>query len=460
MLAAGDRIGVAVSGGADSVVLLETLRRLAGRFAVELVVLHVNHNLRGAESDDDEEFVRSLARSANLPVVVRAGPVGEGNVEGEARRLRRQFFEQCRQSHRLTKVAVGHTRTDQAETVLHRLLRGTGLTGLAAMRFVSADGLVRPLLSTSREEVRTWASAEKLPWREDSSNADLRFTRNRIRERTLPALARDYNPNLEANLASTAELAQAEEDFWTETVEQIYSRFTERTRFGLVLPVGELKGLHLAVRRRVIRLALQELRPEGLRGLEYAHIEAILRLCDSTEGHDRVLAPGADALRSFDSLLLTHPGQLSAEPRHYRIELTLGIWQDIPFGGGQICVRRVKPEALVCDKFNEDLQLGVERVQLDWEGSSARHLFVRNWEPGDEFYQPGHRTAKKVKTLFQEHHVRLWERRHWPVLVCREEIAWARDFGVSSTFCAESRNQDSIDVEFRAEGRAEEESLQ
>lgn len=460
MLAEGDRIGVAVSGGADSVVLLEVLRRLAGRFGVELVVLHVNHQLRGAESDEDEEFVRSLARSADLQIVVGARPVGEGNLEGEARRLRRQFFEQCRHLQQLTTVALGHTRTDQAETVLHRLLRGTGLTGLAAMRLVSAGGLIRPLLSTSRKEVRSWASAEKLQWREDSSNADLRFTRNRIREHTFPALARDYNPNLEATLASTTELAQAEEDFWTETVEQIYSRFTERTRFGLILPVDELTALHLAVRRRVIRRALQELRPEGLRGLDYAHIEAILRLCDSTEGHDRVLVPGADALRSFDSLLLTRPGRLNAEPRHYRVELTLGIWQDIPFGEGQICVRRVKPGALVCDKFNEDLQLGVERVQLDWEGASAGHLFVRNWEPGDEFDQPGHRTAKKVKTLFQEHRVRLWERRHWPVLVCRGEIAWARDFGVSSKFCSEIRNQDSLDVEFRAEGRAEEESLQ
>ena len=460
MLTKGDRIGVAVSGGADSVVLLEILRRLAGPLGVELLVLHVNHQLRGAESDQDEEFVRWLACTAGLPIVTAASPVAGGNVEGEARRLRRQFFERCHHSHQLTAVALGHTRTDQAETVLHRFLRGTGLTGLAAMRFVSADRLIRPLLTTSREQVRTWASAEKLQWREDSSNADPRFTRNRIREQTFPALARDYNSNLEATLAGTAELAQAEEDFWTVMVGQICSRITERTRFGLVLSVSELNALHLAVRRRVIRRTLQELRPEGLQGLDYAHIEAILRLCYTTEGHDRVLVPGADALRSFDSLLLTHAGQLNAEPRSYQVELTLGIWQNIPFGVGQICVTWVKPEAPVCDKFNEDRELGVKQVRLDRQSSFAGQLFVRNWEPGDELQQPGHRAAKKVKTLFQEHRVRLWERRHWPVLVCRGKIAWVRGFGTAASLCADNSRPDQISVEFQTGTRAEEKSLQ
>src|SRR6478735_4184777 len=153
MLPAGGRVGVAVSGGADSVALLHILRDLWS----ELVVLHVNHHLRGEESDGDEAFVRELAQSLGLTIVVEHAVPPAGNLEQEARRGRRAFFLRCREELDLKRVALGHTRSDQAETVLFRLLRGSGLTGLAGMRPASDDGFIRPLLTTSRDEVRRWA---------------------------------------------------------------------------------------------------------------------------------------------------------------------------------------------------------------------------------------------------------------------------------------------------------------
>ena len=214
MLSPGQRVGVAVSGGADSVVLLHIFHRLAAQLRVRLAVLHVNHHLRGAESEEDERFVRLLAESLGLQVLIEHAPVADGNLEQEAREVRRQFFlKAMQQDGPVDRVALGHTKSDQAETVLFRLLRGSGLAGLAGMRISTPEGFIRPLLTTGRAEVRQWAETEGIAWREDSSNTDARFARNRLRNEVMPVLVKHFNSNLESTLSGTAALARSEEDY-------------------------------------------------------------------------------------------------------------------------------------------------------------------------------------------------------------------------------------------------------
>ena len=453
MLSADDRVGVAVSGGADSVVLLHIFHRLAARLRVRPVVLHVNHHLRGRESDEDEEFVRTLAESLGLPVFVEDARPGVGNLEQEVRNLRRQFFFRLiHQDHAVERVALGHTRNDQAETILFRLVRGSGLTGLAGMRIMTPEGLIRPFLHSSREEVRKWAEAEGLSWREDSSNADLRFARNRIRHDVMPELARHFNPQVELALAGTAELAAAEEDYWEKEIEPVYAEITKRTRLGWVLAVSALKTRHLAVQRRLIRRAASELRG-GLRGLEMSHVDAILDLCRSEQGHDRVLVPELDALRSFDQLLLSRPGTLSGEARGYQCNLSFGERCELPFQAGFISIEWLNSEARICANFKEDQELS-EVVDLDGRqigvADQPGSLAVRNWEPGDQLHRAGHQGAEKIKSLFQEYRVPLWQRRHWPVLVFENEIVWARWFGCAHKFKRSEDSRNIVRVSFRS----------
>ena len=452
MLSGVHRLGVAVSGGADSVVLLHALCRLAEQFQVEPVVLHVNHHLRGAESDGDEQFVRELARSLHLECLVEQAPIAAGNLEQAARDARRSFFMRLtHKEHAIERVALGHTSSDQAETVLFRLLRGSGLAGLAGMQFSDGRSLIRPLLTTNRAEVRDWARSEGLSWREDSSNADSRFARNRLRKDLMPALAVQFNPNLERTLATTALLAQAEEEYWAETITPICRELTSKSHFGLVLDVRALDRLHLAVQRRVIRRTLSEVRGD-LRGLDAQHIQAVLALCRTEQGHDRVLIPGADALRSFDQLLLTTPGTLSGEKRHYKRELISGVELHLPFQAGFLCVSPINSELPNCVNFKGDQESSVEVAYLDGE-ALARHgsLFARNWEPGDQILRFGHQSAEKVKSLFQEHRVVLWERRHWPVVVSGEEIVWVRGFGTAAAFQGSEENPETVQIGYRAE---------
>ncbi len=211
MLEPGQRVGVAVSGGADSVCLLYALLELGG---LELSVLHVDHGLRGEESRGDAAFVRELAAGLGLPFCLREIDLPAGNLEQEARKARLSFFREHLAQGHADRVALGHTRRDQAETVLFRILRGAGTAGLAGIRPVTAGGLVRPLIDVERAEVEEFLRGRGIAWREDSTNAAPDFARNRIRHRLLPQLAADWNPGIVETLARTAEFAQAEEAYW------------------------------------------------------------------------------------------------------------------------------------------------------------------------------------------------------------------------------------------------------
>jgi tRNA(Ile)-lysidine synthase len=454
MLASAKRIGVAVSGGADSVVVLHILHRLRSRFAYELLVLHVNHHLRGAESDADESFVRGLAQELGLPCTVEQATAPGHNSEQQTREIRRAYFRRAFKDHSLQRIALGHTRSDQAETVLFRLLRGTGLSGIAGMRPVSTDGLMRPLLLFSREELRAWASSEGVAWRDDSSNLDVAFTRNRLRLDTLPALAKTYNPNLERILAQSAELAQTEEDYWNEQVCSLYPQIEAVTRFGLVFEVGTLAASHFALRRRILRHAIQQIRGD-LRGIEYEHVESVTRLCENEQGHDRVIIPGVDALRSYNRLLLAREGFRDGQQRDYRIDLEVGGEYQLPFRTGLLSLHWLKsddPECF-CVNFKEEQDETIE--VCDWDGdilagtSKQPSLCVRNWRPGDHFQRLGHQSGEKIKTLFQIEKVLLWERKHWPVVLAGEEIVWVRQFGGSARVSASTASRKVIRLIYR-----------
>ncbi|MBV9306575.1 MAG: tRNA lysidine(34) synthetase TilS [Acidobacteriaceae bacterium] len=448
MLSEDDCLGVAVSGGADSVVLLHILHALSGALSLQLTVLHINHKLRGADSDADEEFVRRLAEFYNIPILVQHGsPPRTGNLEQEARRIRQAFFRQVRQDCNLRGIALGHTQTDQAETVLFRLLRGSGPTGLAAMPFVSKDGLIRPLLTTSREEVREFAEQNQITWRDDPSNHDLRFARNRLRLKTIPELARDFNPSLRSVLAGTANIACEEENYWHRVVERTFRQLSQRTYLGITIELKTFKKLHLALRRRVMRRAIKEVRGT-LQSVDLSHVDSILSVSESLHGHDRVIIPGLDALRSFDHLLLCRPGALQGRPG-YNFDIQLGTTYQLPFGGGELKIIRTEPDDKNCVNFKNEQDFLIDEAHLSSEALATVGLQVRNWEPGDRLLRVGHTTAEKVKTLFQDYKVLLWERRYWPVVVVGSEIVWVRRFGVAANFSVSDESRWVLRILYR-----------
>jgi tRNA(Ile)-lysidine synthase len=271
MFEPGQHAGVAVSGGADSVCLLHVLLELAPQWDLRLSVLHLNHGLRGEESRQDERFVRELAARLGLTATVRAVDVAASsdNLEQAAREARLAFFRQQLAGGNIARIAVGHTRNDQAETVLFRFLRGSGGAGLAAIRPVTADGIVRPLLGVGRAEVEQYLRERGIAWREDSSNASLQFARNRIRHQLLPQLAREWNPAIGESLNRAADWALAEEEYWAAEIGRLAAGHLVERVGAVIARVDGLRGLPLAAARRLVRHALErtkgDLREIGLR---------------------------------------------------------------------------------------------------------------------------------------------------------------------------------------------------
>jgi tRNA(Ile)-lysidine synthase len=431
MIEPGQRVAVAVSGGADSVALLHILLELASQLDTHLSVVHLNHLLRGEESRADAEFVRELAAGLGLAahfgevdVARRAAESGD-NLEQAARRARYGFFENFLSSGGADRIALGHTRSEQAETVLFRFLRGAGTAGLAGIRPVTAAGFVRPLIDVERAEVEQYLRGRGIPWREDSSNQVRDFARNRIRHDLLPMLARDWNPSLAETLARTAEWAQAEEAWWEQEIAAVAGRLLMRKPGFVLLRVEDLQALPLAVARRVARRAVEIVKGD-LRSIGFEHIEAILALAASTEGSGRRQIPGLDVYRSFNWLRLAPPDLDTLDNRNFRFPLSIPGTVEVPGSKELIQFELLEPGER---GYNRDV------AGLDWE-RVAGSLELRNWRPGDQYRPVGRHSPEKIKALFQQSRIPLWERRNWPVITCGEEIVWARLFGPAADYAA------------------------
>lgn len=443
MAAHHKRIGVAVSGGADSVFLLHALRELG----LAPAVLHINHGLRGAESDFDEEFVRELAARFSLPIYVAKSPLVTGNIEQEARRARYEFFTAQITSGVCDAVATGHTLDDQSETVLYRFARGAGTAGLSGIHPVTPAGIIRPLIESRRKDIRAWLVERGIDWREDTSNENPDFARNRIRKRHLPELAASLNPALPEVLATTAAWARGEEEYWAAELDRLEPLYVVESKESALLATGRFLELPTAVQRRLLRRAILRVRG-SLRSIDFRHIEGIRAMMATREGSGRVQLPGLDVYRSFDWLRLAPIGLDSRLERDFEAPLS------VP-GRTEVTERQLTIEMELVNNasvYNDGVQA------LDWErcaGSlSPGNWRLRNWRPGDQ-YQPVGRAAKqKIKTLFQDGRVPLWERRNWPVVVgsavrsaMREDgsrdgtILWSRRFGVASDFAANPRSR-------------------
>lgn len=437
LLKAGDRVGVAVSGGADSVALLCLLLELRKEIGIVLSVVHFNHKLRGVDSDDDEHFVAELAGQHQLELHRESGQVAAYaaekhlSLETAARDMRYQYFRRLLLDGQLNRIATAHTLDDQAETVLLKIVRGAGSRGLAGIypqlsvagsQFSEkAAAIVRPLLANKRRDIESYLLGIGQGWREDKSNRDLRHLRNRVRHGILPRLERYLNPAVREAFAETAEIARAEEAYWEQEVARALpliwkvpaGRSHDSWRDAAAaraLNLAALSSLPLALQRRLIRAANEDL---GLR-LEFHHVEEILALCANHAGSTMLPEGWMVSLKQ---------GELRFEPRSNTLakpdyEYCLPVPGSVEVRETESRFEAVLVHGNAAEGYNpEDL--------LDGE-LLAKELKVRNWHAGDRFW-PGHSKApKKIKELLQDRQVVGLERKLWPVVVSGADVVWVR----------------------------------
>jgi tRNA(Ile)-lysidine synthase len=441
LLKPGDRVGVAVSGGADSVALLRVLLELRDELGVVLTVLHFNHLIRGADADEDEKFVAALAEqwglefrrsSVDVPAYAAEHKL---SLEAGGREARYRFFESLLEQQELEVVATGHTTDDQAETVLMRVLRGAGIKGLGGIRprrevqgcGRDARSIVRPMLAVRRAEVRAYLQSLPQPWREDATNADLQYTRNRIRHGLIPLIETRFQPAAVPALAQIAEVAREEEDYWQGEVRRIIPNVVSDSGASLTVDIARLLALHVALQRRILRECSHKLNVQ----LDFEHLTQLLaaaRGCESTGPTGTVceLPGGWRVLRERQSLRFerlcssNQPGPVCYQ---YRLPVP-----------GEVEIREI---GRVVHAFLRPVKPGGSGYNPEQSLDAAAlgpELVVRNWRPGDRLWLPHSKGPKKMKELFELRHVPAEERRSWPVAASGEKLAWARGFGASVEF--------------------------
>ena len=460
MLHAGDRLGVAVSGGADSVALLLLLLGLREEFGIVLSVVHFNHKLRGKASDADEKFVGKLASKHKLVFhagqsdVRREAAREKINLEDAARRARYSYFERLVKEDQLTHVATAHTADDQAETVLAHILRGTGLAGLGAIHPI-AGNVIRPLLNLRRTELRTYLKSAKQTWREDASNRDTTRTRARIREELIPLLEKRFQPAVVAHLTRLAEFAREDEAFLDALVKVRLREISSANANQQSVRIGDLlkpwahvefANEETPLLKRLLRQRIEEAKNrEGQ--ITANHVDAVMELVLHGEnGKSLELPGGVEVRRDRDVLVFCAAEKRSSRNRKKNAKSEYQYDIEISGGAADVCVPQLGcvfrfrvidwPPQREETNMMQDAVLDRDRMRFP--------LVLRNWRPGDRFQPAGRRNAHKIKRLLSAKHVNRGERSSWPVLVCDGVLAWARGFPVAAKFAPDEKTRTGI----------------
>jgi tRNA(Ile)-lysidine synthase len=431
-----DRILVAVSGGPDSVALLHILYELREEFAIHLEVAHLEHGIRGQEAKDDARFVQELAERLRLPVHIKEVSIahlrsqaGKGNVEALARQERYRFFSAVMRQRNLYKVATAHTQDEQAETVLMWLLRGAGKKGLGGMAPLKAINvrngessnvltIIRPLLGVAKGDLLDFLQEKGFEYRLDRTNEDTAYLRNWLRRDLMPRLNDRIDPGLSVRLAQVAEVLR-DEDGLLDGLAQM-----------ALETIGNMHGLSRerllrqpkALQRRVLRLWIERVRGH-LRGLNFDHGEALLRLVSAGPAQGRLSIPGGwELIKEYDTLRLSKAAR-GQTPVCYHYPFVIGGEMEIPEAG-------VRIESQVLSSPMPNLAKNPRETFFDL-GALGEPLTLRNFRRGDRFQPFGMAGHKKVKELFIEKRVPRSARAVLPLLVMGSEVLWIPGYGRS-----------------------------
>ncbi len=478
ILLPGDRVGVAVSAGADSVALFRLLEKFRCELGIALLVVHFDHSLRGDESEVDARFVSDLAGSFGCEIILAKEDVAaeaareRKNLEDTARRLRYGFFQRVVDEARATHIAVAHTADDQAETVLAHMIRGTGPAGLAGI-YPQVGSIVRPLLGTRRRDLRQYLQALGQAWREDSTNQDAHRMRARIRAELLPPLENDFSQHIVPHLCELGRLSREEEVFWAAVVEERVRSCVRTSGESLVIQIPDLFALpgfaanaNLAefashgessapwrpLTERLVRRLYERVRGDR-RELSAGNVEQVIHLSTgSSSGHRVQLPRGIQVERDFDTLIFSRATKPRLSGRGKETSSQPGAYEyvvELPDSGtAAVSV----PELGSCFRLKViDWPLAPRDTKRDGQALDAdllrAPLLLRSWRQGDAYRPCGRHQARKLKHMFLAGRVPSSERVRWPVLESGGAVVWTRGMAPAADFCATDRTRAGVVIE-------------
>lgn len=397
LIQSGEHVLAACSGGPDSLALVDILRKIRPEFGFQLAVAHVDHMFRGKASAADAQFVRDYCLRHGLTCFSTAINVPQylleqgGSSQNTSRKLRYEYLREVAQTWGNAKIATGHHRDDQAETILLHLFRGSGGAGLSGMH-AQADRIIRPLLSLTRQEIEEYCQQHALEPRQDLSNLSPNYLRNKIRLHIIPQLEVAVGSSVREPLCRVGQILADEQDFLNESVQAIWPNLTRETPDATCVYTEPLSKLHIALKRLIFRLLIEK-KQGNLTGITFQHVEKLIEMADSWPVGSKFDLPGGwRAEREYDAIQV-------------RRRAACSVWQGIAPPGvqllipGETVVRelgiRVRTTVQSCLPQHDDSATAVFDL-----AALQQPLFVRSRQPGDRFSPCGMQGEKKLKDYF------------------------------------------------------------
>ena len=422
MIEKGDRVLVAVSGGADSVCLLSILNFLAEELEITVFAAHLNHMLRGEEADSDEEYVNKLCKKMKIKLFAKRVDVkkvreDEGlTLEEAGRKARYDFFNEIKEKEKITKIATAHNRNDRAETVLMRIIRGTGLDGIRGIEYKRQDGVIRPLLDTDREDIEKYLGEQSIDYCTDRTNKDNDYTRNRVRNELIPYLKEKFNPSVVDSLIRFSDISGEDADFINGYAERLYERINNP------MPSHKPYSLHIetfgmveeAVKKRLIMITAKKAVGVDI-NLEYKHIKNIISITETDTELGIDLPGGLRVERQYEWLIFINKNEreIVKEDALFVKVMPLSSYF-VESINKEITFKLVDPEIY---------KKNIREIMLDYDKLEGKELIMRSRLKGDRMVYFPDGKEKKIKKIFIDDKIPRADRDKIPLLCSDGEVA-------------------------------------
>lgn len=444
-----DNIILGLSGGPDSMVLLHILLYVRERISFNLVIAHVNHGVRGEEALKDEKFTEKVAKELGLDFFsTKADMVGlakEKNISEEeaGREIRYGFFRELIKELGHGKIAVAHNRNDQAETLLMRIMRGTGIDGLAGMSFKS-DDIIRPILDINRWEIEKYVEENSIETVVDKTNLETIYSRNKVRLELIPYIKENFNPNIIDTLFRLSENAKLDSYFLEDFSSKVYKSISKEKSTSVVIKSGLFMKEDKAVKNRIIRKAIYNL-INTLQGIEEVHISSVVDLFNKGETGKRI----------------DIPNNLLAKVSYNNLIIEKNINEDM----AGVCENKEETILKIGQNYLEGYNLEInlkimDRKDINFKNVSSNvkffdydimneEIWIRTRNPGDRFAPIGMKGRKKIKDYFIDEKIPRDLRDEIPLLMCGENIIWVIGYRMSEAYKVKKETRDVLRVEYK-----------
>lgn len=441
MINKGDKIIVALSGGPDSLCLIHVLSTLVDKYEIKLYAAHVNHMLRGSESDEDEATCRKFCKKNNIEFFSKSIDINamanENNISTEmaGRDARYKFFEELLKKIDADKVALAHNLNDQAETVLMRLMRGTGIEGLVGIKPLRDEIYIRPIINISRKEIEDYCEENMLPVRIDKTNYEPIYSRNKIRLELIPYIQQNFNSDIISTLNRMCELIKRDENYIQENVIKVFQKYCDIGEDKVII-YKDAFYLHPSLISRVIRRALLEIKGD-INNIQSIHIDNIIDLQKSNTGKFTIVPKEILVKNVYGNIEITRQKENFKENINTSRELKFGD-NNIEELGIRISIRPIENSKKLKFESNDNIKY--------FNSENIKHISLRFRKNGDRFSPLGMKGSKKLKDIFIDLKVPREERDFIPLLCFDEDISWIIGYKMSDKFKVHEGVKNIIEV--------------